>query len=332
VGICGAKLARQLGGRVCSLNVFPLEGDGKDGAKPVEIKQVGRQVATVTKLPTYLGARGEVTRLFFTSLTTAAGWRDLIIPVVLGGLIIFATMLGSVSDREKEIYAFSALGLAPPHVAGLFFAEACVYAVVGGMGGYLLGQVVSRSLSYVASAGWFGSFRPPTMNYSSTNAIVTVLAVMCTVLVSTIYPAIKAITGVVSFLREHFQNFSDTALGVFATASVHVFRQSGDKLGMQARVALAPFDLGVSQKFALMAQPSEIEGIEEIRILLRRTSGTRGDWQRANRVFINELRKQLLIWRSLQPEIMERYRQMTLTQWDQLPVEDVTPETFGESR
>ena len=171
---------------------------------------------------------------------------------MLGGLIIFATMLGSVSDREKEIYAFSALGLAPPHVAGLFFAEACVYAVVGGMGGYLLGQVVSRGLSFVAAAGWFGAFSPPTMNYSSTNAIVTVLAVMCTVLVSTIYPAVKAsrsanpgiqrswkigkpdgdvhdivfpftvsaydITGVVSFLREHFQNFSDTALGVFAPA------------------------------------------------------------------------------------------------------------------
>ena len=366
VAVCGDELARRLGGRVCSLNIFPRERGREEADRPVDIERVGQEVATVTKLPTYLGARGEVNRLFFTSLTAASGWRDLIIPVVLGGLIIFATMLGSVSDREKEIYAFSALGLAPPHVAGLFFAEACVYAVVGGMGGYLLGQVVSRSLSYIASAGWFGSFSPPTMNYSSTNATVTVLAVMCTVLVSTIYPAIKAsrsanpgiqrswkigkpdgdvhdivfpftvsaydITGVVSFLREHFQNFSDTALGVFATASVHVFKQSDDKLGMQAQVALAPFDLGVSEAFALMAQPSEIEGIEEIRILLRRLSGTRGDWQRANRVFINELRKQLLIWRSLQPEIMERYRQMTLTQWTQLPVEDVTPETFGETR
>ena len=96
------------------------------------------------------------------------------------------------------------------------------------------------------------------MNYSSTNAIVTVLVVMCTVMISTIYPAIKAsrsanpgiqrswrigkpvgdlydivfpftvsaydITGVVSFLNEHFQNYSDSTLGVFATSSSHVFR------------------------------------------------------------------------------------------------------------
>ncbi|KKM75564.1 hypothetical protein LCGC14_1389000 [marine sediment metagenome] len=321
--------------------------------------------ATITRLPTYLGSRGGVHRLFFTSLTETSGWRDMIIPVVLGGLIIFATMLGSVSDREKEIYAFSALGLAPPHVAGLFFAEACVYAVVGGMGGYLLGQVVSHSLNFVAQMQWFGSFTPPTMNYSSTNAIVTVMAVMVTVMISTVYPAIKAsrsanpgiqrswqigkpdgdvydivfpftvsaydITGVVSFLEEHFRNFSDTALGVFATDSVSIFKQSDDKLGMRAQVTLAPFDLGVSQKFALLARPSEIEGIEEIRILLRRISGTKGDWQRANRVFINELRKQLLIWRSVTPEIMERYRQNTLGRWEQLPVEDFQPETFGEN-
>jgi len=203
------------------------------------------------------------------------------------------------------------------------------------------------------------------MNYSSTNAIATVLIVMCTVLISTIYPAIKAsrsanpgiqrswkigkpagdvydlvfpftvssydITGVASFLREHFQNFSDTALGVFATSRVHVFRQSNDMLGIDAEVALAPFDLGVSQRFALLAQPSEIEGIDEIRILLRRLSGTRGDWQRSNRVFINELRKQLLIWRSVSPEIMERYRETTLQQWSELPVEDVRPESFGAS-
>ena len=93
-------------------------------------------------------------------------------------------------------------------------------------------------------------------------------------------------------------------------------------------MALAPFDLGVTQAFALMSRPSEIEGIDEIRILIRRHSGARGDWQRGNRVFINDLRRQLLIWRSLTPEIMERYRQRTLEAWDTLPCENVD-ETMG---
>ncbi len=355
IAIIPAALARRLGGRVATITIYPRE--------EANVERMAQRVATVTHLPTYVGSGGGVTRLFFTSLTAASGWRDLIIPVVLGGLIIFATMLGSVSDREKEIYAFSALGLAPPHVAGLFFAEAAVYAVVGGMGGYMLGQVVARGLSFVSET--FGILSVPTMNYSSTNAIATVMVVMCTVMVSTIYPAIKAsgsanpgiqrswrigrpasadlydivfpftvsaydITGVVSFLNEHFQNYTDSTLGVFATSSSRVFRKPDNMLGIEADVALAPFDLGVAQKFALMAQPGEIEGIEEIRVLLRRTAGTRGDWQRANRVFVHELRKQLLIWRSIDPKVMEQYRQRTLQEFQGLPVLDVRAETFGE--
>jgi hypothetical protein len=346
VGIMPAHLARRLGGRIASVTIYAAPG--------AELEPLGRTVATATRLPTYAAGADGVWRLFFTSLATASGWRDLLLPVVLGGLIIFATMLGSVSDREKEIFAFSALGLAPPHIASLFFAEAGVYAVVGGMGGYLLGQIVALALSYVSDI---------TMNYSSTNAIATVLIVMCTVLVSTIYPALKAsrsanpgiqrawkipapvgdlydivfpftvsaydITGVVSFLREHFQNYSDTAMGSFAASHTRLFRQDERMLGLEATVALAPFDLGVSERFALLARKSEIEGIEEIRILLRRVSGTRGDWQRANRVFVHELRKQLLIWRSLGTEVMEKYRQQTLGQWQELPVVAMSPETMG---
>ena len=84
-------------------------------------------------------------------------------------------------------------------------------------------------------------------------------------------------------------------------------------------MALAPFDLGVTQDFGLTARPSEIAGIDEVRIVLRRRSGSPGDWKRANRVFIYDLRRQFLIWRALPAEVMERYRQRTLEQWDALP-------------
>jgi hypothetical protein len=222
--------------------------------------------------------------------------------------------------------------------------------------------VVARLLAWIS--GTFG-WSVPTMNYSSTNAIVTILIVMGTVLISTVYPAIKAsrsanpgiqrtwqipkpkgnlydlvfpftvstydITGVVSFLKEHFENYTDTSLGVFATTACGVFRQKGnDMLGFQATVALAPFDLGVNQRFALLSQLSDIEGIDEVRIFICRLSGAPSDWQRGNRVFINDLRKQLLIWRSLPAEVMDKYRAKTLQAWDELPTEQIDGQTIGE--
>ena len=355
VAIVSPETAKLLGATIRSITIYPKEIDG--------IRDTARTIAKVVELPVYVGDAKGVSRMIFTTVAKASGWRDLLVPVILGGLIIFATMLGSVSDREREIYTFSSLGLAPAHVASLFFAEASMYAVVGGMGGYLLGQISARLLGWLsAEFGW----SVPTMNYSSTNAIVTIMIVMATAMISTIYPAMKAsrsanpgiqrawkipkpegdlydlifpftvsaydITGVVSFLKEHFDNFSDTSLGVFATTKCHVFRQKqSDMLGFRATVALAPFDLGVNEDFAVLSQPSEIQGIHEVRIFIRRLSGAGGDWQRANRVFINDLRKQLLIWRSLPHETMDRYRQQTLEQWDRLPLEQIDPETFGES-
>ena len=100
-------------------------------------------------------------------------------------------------------------------------------------------------------------------------------------------------------------------------------------LGLKATVALAPFDLGVTQEFVFLSQPSDIEGIDQVRIMLYRLSGAHGDWQRSNRVFVNELRKQLLIWRSLSQEVMDKYREKTLANWDTLPVEQTGRQIIG---
>ncbi len=226
-----------------------------------------------------------------------------------------------------------------------------VYSLLGGMGGYLLAQATMKVLSFLAEYGWV---QVPEMNMSSTNTIVTILIVMGTVLVSSIYPAIKAsrsanpgllrvwrppqpegdvldlvfpftvseydITGVVSFLKEHFDNHGDTGLGRFmardtrlvrgrSTAEAAAFRA----LGLDSELALAPFDLGVSQSFAMRSAPSEIPGIDEVRIRLVRKSGQPKDWQRLNKVFLDDLRRQFLIWRSIPHETMEGYRQETLT-------------------
>jgi len=339
IAVTANRTARQAGGELHVVTVYPPAGAAADAA----LHDIGRGLAELVVMPVWVAGEEGVERLLFTRLTGVQGGLALGVPLVLGGLIIFGTLLGSISDREREIYTFSALGLAPAHVGLLFFAEAAVYAIVGGMGGQLLAQTVGLGLGALGDAGLV---TPIEINYSSTNSLFAMAIVMATVLISAIYPAMRAsksanpglartwklpapdgdtlemtfpftvsaydITGIVSFLGEHFRRHDDAGLGTFAASDVRVGRSpETGQLELRSDLALAPFDLGVTEHLRLTAVPSEIEGIDEVAIAAERTGGARGDWHRANRVFLRDLRQQFLIWRTLSAEAIERYRKQT---------------------
>lgn len=94
--------------------------------------------------------------------------------------------------------------------------------------------------------------------------------------------------------------------------NTRMVRHPDGALGLQAYLALAPFDLGVTELFDLRSAPSEIPGIDEVRIRLERKSGQPGDWIRLNRNLFHNLRTQFLLWRSIPKDAMEHYRQQTL--------------------
>ncbi len=288
-----------------------------------------------------LAASGEHYRVLYTTNLSLGGFAKVVIPLILGGLIIFGTMLSSVTDRQKEIFTFSALGLGPRHVAALFFAEASVYAVVGGMGGYLFAHVFSKLVELMARLGWT---EMPAMNHSSMNAMITLLIVMATVLISTIYPAIKAsrsanpgaqrtwrmpdpkgdtfniefpftvsdydAIGLMSFLEEHLLSHRDKSIGLFAADKVEV-NHAGGRFAIEATVWLQPFDQGVSQRFRLRTEPGAIPGIDRVRVEMTRLSGSPAIWQRSAKVFIHDLRNQFILWRTIPDDAAEHYYQMT---------------------
>jgi hypothetical protein len=121
------------------------------------------------------------------------------------------------------------------------------------------------------------------------------------------------ITGIVSFLGDHFRRHDDAGLGEFAASDVKLRRSEEGSLQLQSDLALAPFDLGVTQRLTLTAVASEIAGVDEVAVHAERLSGAKGDWTRANRVFVKGLRRQFLLWRTLTHETIEAYRMQTLT-------------------
>ena len=255
-----------------------------------------------------------------------SGRQGVWIPLLIAALIAFNTMLGSVYERLPEIGTLNAVGLAPGHVAGLFLAEAGVFCLLSAVLGSLLGFGT-------AQAGTFDLLPGLTVNYSSLSAVATVAAVMAVVLASAAYPAFMASRictpgierrwtlprprgdllvlslpfslnrkeshGFARFLREYLGGFDDQSIGAVFYAEAVAETSAG---GIDARVWLAPFDQGISQTVRLILVPDADRQFYTLSATIERLSGNESTWWRANRVFVDSIRKQFLVWRDLAAE------------------------------
>ena len=278
-------------------------------------------------------------------MTSFSGMGNLFVPILIAALIVLNTMLGAVYERVREIGIYSSVGLAPVHIAFLFLAEACVYAIVGAVLGYLMGQAIATTLVHF---GWLAGL---TLNYSSMSTVVATIIVMLVVLLSTMYPAIKAsrmavpdierkwklpepegdvwhfnlpftvleeeALGLNVFMRDYFEAHADESASDFYTDQVafsQVEAEDSYQIGMM--VWLAPYDLGVSQSIQFITSPvgGEEEDLYKITLDVHRESGEIASWKRVNRRFLNLLRKQLLIWRTFSVDIRAEFHERGRTE------------------
>ena len=307
-------------------------------------------------IPVVASVDGEVAVYSAMALSSLSGLGNLFIPMVVAALIILNTMMNAVYERFSEIVVYSAVGLAPAHIGALFMAEAAMYAVIGGMSGYLIGQTVALGITeYQLLAGL-------TLNYSSLSAVASTAMVMAVVMLSTIYPARKAsqmavpdvnrqwsipepdgddwsfefpftisrteTLGLCAYLTRFFESYGESTLGSFMTDEVALTGVvgggvDGDDPGdggdpvvnagaaayeISMKTWLAPYDTGVSQRVTLHASLAEEEhGLYAVWVHIFRLSGDVDSWQRLNRRFLNVLRKQFLVWRTVDLEVKKVY-------------------------
>ena len=65
----------------------------------------------------------------------------------------------------------------------------------------------------------------------------------------------------------------------------------------------------MSQDFQLKAIPAGEYNVYYIKLLIVRLSGETGAWKRLNRHFLDTLRKQFLVWRTISPKIKNEYKE-----------------------
>ena len=66
--------------------------------------------------------------------------------IVIGALVVFVTMTGSVNERTREIGIFRALGFRRGHVVRLILMEAAAVSLLAGVLGFLGGMGVTRAV------------------------------------------------------------------------------------------------------------------------------------------------------------------------------------------
>ncbi len=332
------QYVRDMGGPLSSIAIAHFvdeRGQSKDNFIP-DIEEFMTRVS----LTMFVGHAEGVTVYSSIGSTSLGGLAGLFVPILIAALIVLNTMMGAVYERFREIGIYSAVGLAPNHIAALFLAEAAVFATIGAVFGYLIGQVMVMLLY---ERGALGGLE---LNYSSLSAISATLIVMATVFLSTLYPAKKAadmavpdvtrkwefpepdgdrwvfdfpftvgggeILGMYTYLTRVFESYGEGSVGDFVADKVRF--TSRDLHGepqyeIHLTAWLAPYDLGISQQVELQAIPTGEYNIYKIEVVIHRLSGDVASWKRINRGFLNVLRKRFLVWRTIPLDVKHQYAQ-----------------------
>jgi len=327
-------LSVQLGASLQSVAV-KMSGWSRDDLEELLEKYVKRlKLILFAGMKTPEQEQGEVILYSSRDSLGVTGLKGLLVPILIAALIVFNTMLGSVYERTREISIYAAVGLAPIHISALFLAESCVYATMGAIIGYLLGQTVAF---FIVN---FGIWKTLSLNYSSTAAVVTTLVVVATVLLSTLFPAKKAAelsvpdetrkltlpkpegdrwvfdfpftvskaeaVALNMFLYDYFKAHDEDSIGRFCADQIDFSVKDVDGEAiyvLSSLVWIAPLDMGISQfvRIETMEAPDD-EKVDVLRFNIQRASGEVDTWRRMNTGFLKDLRKQLLIWRLVEAE------------------------------
>lgn len=127
--------------------------------------------------------------------------------------------------------------------------------------------------------------------------------------------------SICGFLHAYFKGHQDISHGLFATGPIEVVEASTAEekdgtilpmaegcMHLRTKVWLAPFDFGIMQWVDLsFCHAREGKEFLEICVTMNRRSGEFTLWRRINTSFVHALRKQLLIWRSLDDEGHAQY-------------------------
>jgi len=330
--IVPARFLLDIGGVIQVVNV-----KFSDSAEALE---VAKEIARTHTVDVYAGAENIIYHTSAGVEFSVSGMQYLIVPLLIACLTIFNMSLASIMERSEEIFIYSSVGLSPLHVAGMFISESVVYAIVGGVLGYILG-VAGIQAAFLLNLYPEG-FYP---NFTSTWIIITSSFMMLAVILSTLYPVYKSsrmvtpslerkwklttkpigdnweipypflipdryVDGQINFIAEYLSSHTVEGVGPYTVSNLKLSEGTEGKREYKAlsmKVRLEPYEEGINQKAVIYLYREREAKYWRCNLLITRLSGNYDSWKRNNREFIDEIRKQLLLWSSMSPQAKEKY-------------------------
>ncbi|RLI36541.1 hypothetical protein DRO55_03335, partial [Candidatus Bathyarchaeota archaeon] len=275
---------------------------------------------------------------------TVFGWQQQMVPLALAILSLTNLMLGAIHERMREISIYSSLGLSPSQVGLMFLGESFVLAIVGSILGYTSAiGFTAITLQYIPEIS---------LNYASSWVAIAILAAMLATIASSAYPFIRIsrlvtpslervwkpptkprddewsiplpftateeeIEKVMAFLQEFMESHTLPRAETFSAR--RIWREDKVIEGVPLKslcieASIVPYDQGIQQTVRLDALRDE-SGKYSFSLFIHRDKGPRSQWVRSNRPFIDLIRKQFLIWRSLTDKEKARYAEKKGSKW-----------------
>ncbi|MGC9086207.1 MAG: M28 family peptidase [Thermoproteota archaeon] len=322
------ETAYKLGGYIASVS-FLFNSTSYE-----ELFSMANTIAINTFWSPFVGYDGKAFGIVRIPTFIFLGYTFLIPIFIISAIEIVNAYISNVKSRIRDIYVYSAVGLSPIGISLMFISESLIYALIGVVVGYVLGFAFNQLFISFGMLPKTFSF-----NFSSFFVLVSLFLIIVASFIGSIYPSIIAARMITPSLERRWKiptkpekdvweipmpfriPSKEEGIGILKYLS-EFFRELGyqrpgyrvyeppvlsnDLKTLRMVVNLIPIEHGISQEAQLELIELEDKTYSFI-LRLRRRSGDPKVWQANNYYFIDDLRKQLLLWRSLKEEAKKKY-------------------------
>jgi len=125
-------------------------------------------------------------------------------------------------------------------------------------------------------------------------------------------PEPDEVKGLITFLKEYYVGVGAERPS-FRTLKVYTVSMDAKEPKLYLEVSLAPYEAGVMEKIDINTLWNEKDKSYDFTIILEKMMGGEDIWVRGSYAFVDDLRRQILLWRFLTVEDRTKYINMANT-------------------